>query len=701
VGSNRGRRYICIEDHAFQALPPRGRHVTRQQLARVVPFLPALVVVIAWACWARLDGAYFPRTWYPSALAALVLLVSVVLAGRRALPAARGARLALLLLGGFVAWAYIAVLWSDSPGDGLASANKLLLYLLVAWLLALLPWTPRSTLVLLGGWVVAVAIVCAWSLVSAVGTDHIGDFFVKERFSYPLGYSNGLAALGAMAFWPALVLSYLRTVPIVLRPLFLALAVFVLEFSLLPQSRGSIIALIVTLPVFVLLAPERLRLIPVGLVVAAAVALSIDPIYEVYDVAAAVIYEGSHQAVGPVLDDAASRIGLVVLLAGIAGVVLAVLDRLARPSEGLVSGTRRVVAVVMIACAVLGAGAAVVNAGTLVDDVDERWETFKSGRDTVPHPGVRLTAVYADQRYDYWRVGLEGFESAPVAGIGTGGYERYYTIERRLEKPSRYAHDLWLRVLSELGIIGFALLVAFLVAALGVAGWRSRSGGRDLAAVCAGAVAASFYFFAHSSFDWIEEFPALAAPAFALPIVALTASVAQGPAAVPLRGRARRIAAGVAGAAGVALAALALVPAYLSVRFDERGERTWTASPDDAFRDLERAADLAPLSPRPQLRAGTLAIDVRRYRLAEKLFRSSIEREDTWYARFELALLASRAGKSREAEHQIRIARTLNREDRFVSEAHTKISQGKRVSPERFEREMLELNRARFTAPRI
>jgi tetratricopeptide (TPR) repeat protein len=177
--------------------------------------------------------------------------------------------------------------------------------------------------------------------------------------------------------------------------------------------------------------------------------------------------------------------------------------------------------------------------------------------------------------------------------------------------------------------------------------------------------------------------------------------VAQGPAAVPLRGRARRIAAGVAGAAGVALAALALVPAYLSVRFDERGERTWTASPDDAFRDLERAADLAPLSPRPQLRAGTLAIDVRRYRLAEKLFRSSIEREDTWYARFELALLASRAGKSREAEHQIRIARTLNREDRFVSEAHTKISQGKRVSPERFEREMLELNRARFTAPRI
>jgi hypothetical protein len=669
-------------------------------LAQAVPFAPAAPVVLAWVLWAHFDGGYFTRTWYPSALAAVALLIMAAVAGRRAMPDARLARLALLLLAAFVAWAYLGLLWSDSAGDGLQAANKLLLYLVVAWLLSLLPWTPRAAFVMLGAWVAGAVGVAAWSLIDAQGTNELSRFFVKDRYVDTLGYSNAVSALGAIAFWPAVVLAYRRSTPAWLRPLFLAAAVFLLEFSLLPQSRGSLIGLIVTLPVFVLLAPERLRLIPAGLVIAGTTALAVGPIYHVYDVATAVIFGDSKEAVGPVLDDAIARIWLTTLIAGAGGVVLVLLDRAVRPSVRVVTGTRRAVAAVLVAAAVLGAGAGIANAGAIGDGLSERWNTFKSGRDTVPRPGVRLAGVYADQRYDYWKIGLQAFREQPLAGLGTGSYERYYTAERSLEKPSRYAHDLWLRVLSENGIVGFGLLIGFLGVALGAGGWQRRRWGGDAAAVMAAAVAASFYFFAHSSFDWIDEFPALASPAFALPLVALVAG-SPGAATAPLtRSTAVRVAAAAAAFVALAGVAVALVPAYLSTRYDERAAGVWTAAPEAAFQDLERAADLAPLSPRPYLRAGTLALELRRYRLARELFERSIEREDNWYARFELALIASRQRQRRLAWREIRIAHTLNREDRFVSDALRSIRRGERLDPGTFNREIAGLNRERFTAPK-
>jgi O-antigen ligase/polysaccharide polymerase Wzy-like membrane protein len=670
-----------------------------QRLAPALPLLPAVPVAAAWVVWSHFDGAYFMSAWYPSALAALALLVTVAVAGRRAVPAAPLARLALLLLAGFVAWAYVAVLWSDAPGDGLHSANKLLLYLLVAWLLSLLPWTPRSAMVLLGAWVAGVVAVCAWSLIDAQGTDHIAHFFVKDRYTDPVGYSNAVSALGAMTFWPAVMLSYRRTTPAALRPLFLAAAVFLLEFSLLPQSRGSLIGLIATLPLFVLLAPDRLRLIPVGLVIGVAAALSIELIYDVYDVGTAVIFENSHRPVGPVLDDAIARIWLTTLLAGVAGVGLALLDRFVRPGERTVQRTRRAVAVGMIAIGVLAAGAAIANAGAIGDGVKDRWDTFKSGKDTLPRPGVRLAGVYADQRYDYWRVGLKGFREHPLAGLGTGGYERYYTVERTQEKPSRYAHDLWLRVLSETGIVGFLLLAGFIGVALGAAAWRVRGSPADAAAVTAAAVAASFYFFVHSSFDWIEEFPALASPALALPLVGLVAAAPRASDPRPAAGG-RRVAAIAATTLAVAAALVALVPAYLSTRYADRAGEVWTGAPEAAFRDLDRAADLAPLSARPQLRAATLAVSLRDYERARTLLRSSLERENTWYAHFELALIASKLRDRADARREIVIAHSLNREDRFVSEALASIRRGHRLDPRRFNSDIASLNRARFTAPK-
>ena len=138
-----------------------GGAAFRTHLARIGPFLPAVPVVAAWILWGHYHGGYFARSWYPGALGALALLVALVVARRRVLPASRPVALALGLLMGLVAWSYLSLLWSDTPGDGLTASNKFLLYLLSAWILALLPWTPRAAAVMLGAWVAGVTAVCS------------------------------------------------------------------------------------------------------------------------------------------------------------------------------------------------------------------------------------------------------------------------------------------------------------------------------------------------------------------------------------------------------------------------------------------------------------------------------------------------------------------------------------------------------------
>lgn len=671
----------------------------RGRLAPAAPFLPALPVVAAWVLWGHYNGGYFARSWYPGALGGIALLAALVVARRRVVPASRPVALALGLLAALVAWSYLSLLWSEAPGDGLTASNKFLLYLATAWVLALLPWTPRSAAVMLGAWVAGVTAVCAISLLDAHGTDRIGDFFIEGRYLDPIGYANGVSALPAMALFPAFVLAYRRETPAVLRPLALAASALLLEFSLLPQSRGAMIGLVLAGPLFVLLASDRLRLILPGLVLAGATAFAVGPLYEVYDVAT-VATQGTPNppAVGPVLDRAANTVLLTTLLALGLGVVLVLLDRAVRPGPGLVRHARRGVAAVMGLVALAAVAMALANSDAIGDKAREAWDTFKSGKDTPARQGARLTTVYADQRYDYFKVAFEAFEEQPVAGIGFGGYERRYTRDRAFEKPSRYAHNLWLRVMGELGLVGLLLLAGFVVAGPGRAAWLRRRLDARAAALVAAMACASVYFFMHASFDWLEEFPALASPAFALPLVAL-AVASPAPVGGRQRPRASRAVAGLLAAVALVAAAVAVGPAYLAARYDDRAARTWTANPRAAFADLDRASDLAPLSARPDLRAGTLAVDLDRLDRARRHFQRSLDREDTWYAHLSLALIASHQGRKAEARREIGIAHTLNGEDRFVSEAVRKIGGARKLDPAAFNKDIEELNRDRFTRP--
>lgn len=670
--------------------------------AEVVPVLiPASLLVALWTAWTAEQGGYFPEDWLPGAIGVLILGAVVSVACGYALPRTRPARVALLLFAAFVAWSYASMLWSASPASAWDASNKLFLYLLTAWVVSLLPWTSVSASSALGGWSLAVTAVLAASLISATGTSDLGTFFIEDRYFHPIGYVNGVSAMAVMAAWPAVWLAASSRTPPLLAVLFTAAATYLLCFALIPQSRGAVLGVLVGLPVLLALAPERLRLLGRLVVIGAAVALAVGPVYEVYDVGDRVAEGLSSAAIRPVLDDAARAIVRSVALAAAAAAVLIALERVLdgrlAPRPRAAMALRRAVAGACVLLALAGLVVAVANAGRIRDEASDRLDDFTSREEVPAGHGPRLIASGSDQRTDYWRVALEAFDDEPVHGLGAGNFQVRYSADREDEKPSRYAHDIWLRFLSEGGIVGIALFLATLVA-LVVGGLMAYRRADSLGRGAIGVTAALLvYFLAHASLDWLEEFPALAAPALAFPFSVLGLQAT----ATPFRRQGRISRAAELGGLGLLVAAglVALAMPWMSVRYTQRAEQGWRADPQAAYRDLERAGDWNPLSPQPRLREAAIALgrgDERRARVA---FERSIEVEDTWYARMELAILSASERHFKVAQRELRRAQSMNSVDPSLDELARLIAARRRVDVERFNRRVRRMSGERFTRP--
>jgi O-Antigen ligase len=676
-----------------------------ERLRGLAPFLPAGIVIVGWALLANFDGGYFPDAWYPSAIIAVCLLVATAIGTGRLIPDSRPARVALAALAGLVVWSFVSMAWSGSPGTGWASSNQLLLYLAVAWVMALLPWTPNAVRIALAGWVVAIVVVCIVSLVGAAEAGTIGDYFIEGRYLDPIGYSNGVSALPLMTFFPALWLCSRADAPIWDRAFFLAAAVFLAEFALLPQSRGAVIGFAVAILLFVALVPDRLRLIPPLLVVGGAVAVSVGTIFHVYTVGIELseAVEAREHIPGlhlrPTLTDAVRVMAVTSVAALFLGAGLGLLDRSVRVGESAMTNLRRGVAAALGIVVFVGFVIAVANAGRISSDLSDRWDTFRSSKDTPAVTGARLTANYSDQRYDYWRVAYRQFERTPLVGAGAGSYEDIYTAQREFDKPSKYTHDIWLRFLAEGGLVAAALLAAYLAAcAVGLAGsWRRMDGqARGIVAVCGSVLV---YFLVHASFDWLDQFPALASAAFALPFLGIVmASGHQRPAAERKPAVRWAVAAGGCALAIACLGSLTLP--YLADRHLDKGADIGLADVRTARKELDRAASLNPLSPAPQLLEGTILVAAGQPVAAKREFHDSLEVEDNWYAHYELALLESEAGRHRAALNQISQARSLDRHDPLLDQALLKIKDGQKIKAEEANSEIRRIQAERFTRPK-
>jgi hypothetical protein len=638
-----------------------------------------------WLVWVGLNGGYSADVWYPSALVAGSLWSAVVIIGRRLLPQGPAARCAILLFAGLVGLNYLSIAWAASPGSALDAANQLALYLIVAWIFALLPWTPTALWLLVAAWSLGVCTFCIEALVRAGDAPALTPFFVDGRFATPMQYSNATAALAAMTFWPPLVLSARRELPPPIRGLCLGVASFLVGFATLPQSRAALLGLGLVALLGLGVSRRRLRHL-VRIIIAGGAAAICLPQAVAVDLA---VNAGAD--VTPVLRHAALVIGIVAVAAVIVGTVVALVDdRLAgrERSPRLVLALRphrRVLGRVAMAGGVLLAAAAVVvlapRVGHLIRTV------VRAGRTDAPTGSTRLLSASPEERFDYWRVALDLFVRRPLLGIGSGNFGAAYDAARTFVKHSAYTHDLPLRVLSETGAVGeasFVLLVLVLAAGLirAIRATDELVGALALSVLCVSA-----YFLFHSLLDWVDEFPALAVPAIALPFGVLTLSSGSRPSKVwtilPARASpAPRRRAGQVGTVAVAVAlTVALASGYLSNQLVSRAFAIFRADPAGAYHALSLARSINPLSAQPLTSEGTISLYLGRPDRAQRAFQQSLAREDAWYPRVELALIAASQRRFPPALDEIEQAIRLDRHDPVLLAVQRQILERQRLNP--------------------
>lgn len=294
----------------------------------------------------------------------------------------------------------------------------------------------------------------------------------------------------------------------------------------LSLSRGAWAALVAGAVVLTLFAPHRRAYLGSAGVIGGALVIAIGVLAGepalVDDPAVGGGQEAAGDAVWPVL-------ALVALAAAGAQTLLAT-ARVPRAFRPLDQGVRRrarrlapfaagaLVVAFAVGYAVAGdrmegrAAAVVVD---VRDTANDQWDDFLAASNYGAQGADRLTSTRGT-RSDLYRVAIDGFEAAPLRGEGAGAFEYRWIRDREVTEKVRDAHSLYLETLSELGIVGAALLVLFL-ASLVTAALRSRLRPRAISrSQCAAVTAACAVWAVHAAVDWDWQMPALTGAALVL-----------------------------------------------------------------------------------------------------------------------------------------------------------------------------------------
>ena len=460
-----------------------------------------VIVFITVACGLSpaLYGFYSLSVWGPIALFLLAALLGLVIA-RPASP--RPA--ALLAVGGLAAlwlWSLASTGWSESADQALIDANRWLLYAALFAILVLLLRNDRLGRLLLGSATLAVVAFGAYLGVRLLGPDG-GSMFISKRLHEPLGYVNGQAGYLLLALWPLVAVAE-RARNHLLAGGAIAAATGLVGLAVLGQTRAVVPALVVSAVVLVVALPGRGARLWALVAVAVGVAVAAGPLLDVFD-------SGGASAT----PDAQTVRTAVLALLGVSMVVGAMwagLRWLAERSSERVGADRLAMAstagLLVLAVVVGVAGLAAV--GNPVERVREEARSFKNlGAGSDAQSRSRFTSG-AGNRYDYWRVAADQFESEPVKGLGAGNYDRTYFLERGTSEDIRQPHSLPLQTLAELGLVGGAALLLFLGAI--VAGFvrrarRARTSAGDLG-LAVGGGGMFLVWLVHTSVDWLHLIP--------------------------------------------------------------------------------------------------------------------------------------------------------------------------------------------------
>jgi hypothetical protein len=513
--------------------------------------------------------------------------------------------------------------WSQAPDatvDDVARMALLALAMLVGASYA--SRVPAATALAAG---VAVAGAALAILVEAKILISPTSVFTGPRLAWPIDYANGTAALLWLPLPALLAAAATERIRALGRALAGGAAALAAADGLMTLSRGGAIALVATLVVCVLLAPERARF-----------ALTLAAVLAPVAMLSTRLTAGQP---GEVASDATSR-GHAAAIAAVAAAVL--VGALATAERVPTLRARRLAGAVAVAvwtCIAVAATAGfAVRYGRPDTWLEGRWHEFRNVHAIQPGNAARFGTA-ASNRYDYWRVAARATEAHSLAGVGAGAFASPWYRRRAIDENITDPHSWEAGALAGTGVVGFVLLGAALVLPfVPLARARHRLG--TFATVALGGSAA--YLVLHGSVDWLLRVSAVAVPGFLLLGACAAAGGTHGLELAPGR---QRTALAMASLAAAVLA----VPVYFATTLTARAETQAATSTRQALDTLSLAADLNPWAVEPLIVRSTILLEDGRASAAARAAREATHRGPNDWTGWVMLADAERAARHRTA----------------------------------------------------
>jgi O-antigen ligase len=491
------------------------------------------------------------------------------------------------------------------------------------------------------GVALGILVVCVCGLTTRLAPDvwPIAANFRESRLAYPITYWNSLGLLAAIGTILCFHFTCSRSERRAVRVTAAGAVPILVTTLLLTFSRGAILTGVVGLLAYVILGRPRVLLS--GTLATAPVAAIVliftyraDKIASLEPTTAAATSQGHNLALAIGIAVVAALWFRWMLLP--ADAHIANVQVFERPSGARLGALAAVAAVAIVGLA------ATMDAPGYVRDQYDRFTSDESVERTS-ETRARLTDPGNNGRVKLWRVAIEdGFEPARLGGQGAGTYELLWARDRSAEGAGftvEDAHSLYVESLSDLGLVGFLLLLVVVLTLLYGFAARLRGPNRTLYAAVLGAGLA---WALHAGIDWDWEMPAVTLWLFALGGATLAASVRERRAEVaPPQG----LRAAVAGA----IVLIGLVPALITVsqgRLDAAVQAFLRrGNCDKALEEARRSRSALPMRPDPYRLEGYCQARQGRTREAVDSMRKALDRDpDNWQYLYSLAVAQAAAG---------------------------------------------------------
>lgn len=475
-----------------------------------------IAAIIAAACFYATGGLDLPSATTTEMLvtigSGLLVAAAIAQAGSRRVAIWGGGATAAFLV--VAAWTALSVGWSVQPSSSWIEASLSFSYVAAfAGAIALVRLSAGRWRSVISGVLLATVVVSVYAVGTKIFPAGAATF---ARLNAPFDYWNAVGLTAALGVPPALWLGARRDghgAQIALAAATLCLLLFTL---MLAYSRGALLALAVGLVFWFVVTPLRLRsaaVLAIGGAGAAAVVVwtFAQPALTTDNASLAARNPAGHE-LGWLL--------LMVMAACAAGALALRFALLRRPPGELL---RRRAGIALLVCVALvpvaGVAGLAASSRGLFGSISHDVNTLTNTNVSVSNSANRLTAL-GSQRALYWSDAIKAFDPSPVIGNGADSFETtFLKFDKANNTAVAQAHSYIFQTLSDLGIIGLILSLAFAGAWLAAAirtvgslrprGPSEGAGAAERAGLLA-MITCVVIFAVHSTVDWTWFVPGVA-----------------------------------------------------------------------------------------------------------------------------------------------------------------------------------------------